>query len=189
MKQIAAFALLALLTACASNDTYNPPPRRGRPAGADDGGRTVADRVTPGGLEMMPPADWWRLPQIAQAVNLSADQYSKLDTIATSQGEEIARLARDSMVAVRDLRQVLDSGQPASSDIVAAGQRLRSMRDTLFDRQLRMLADERAVLTQQQWQTLQDQLQERRSQRNMDNNYPRGGRRGGMGGRGRWPGF
>jgi hypothetical protein len=91
------------------------------------------------------------------------------------------------MVAMRDVRSVLDANQPSTADIVTAGQRLRTLRDTLFDRQIQMLAAERAILTQSQWQTLQQQLQARRSQRRQDNGYPRRGGRG-MGGRGRFPG-
>src|SRR5262249_12348543 len=55
------------------------------------------------------------------------------------------------------------------------------MRDSAFDKQVATLAAERVVLTKQQWQTLQDQLQQRMERR--------GGRdRGGYPGRGGFPG-
>jgi Spy/CpxP family protein refolding chaperone len=177
-----------VLVACSSSDYDQPQPRRGnRPEGD---GTYARARTTPGVLDMLPPPDWWHDPQIATPLNLTADQYAALDKIGTEQADPIARLERDSMVAVRDLRQALESNQPAAADIVSAGQRLRGLRDALFDRQVQMLAAERQVLTLQQWETLQAQLQSR--PRGTDSNrgtQRRGGGRGGMGGRGRWPGF
>ena len=136
---------------------------------------------TSGVLEMMPPADWWRDPQLANAVNLTADQVASLEKISKDAGDEAEKLDRDAGVAVRDLGTLLDSDKPAEADIIAAGNRVREIRDSLFDRQLKMLAAERVVLTKQQWQTLQDQLQTRRNER-------RGGDRGYPGGRGGFPG-
>ena len=177
------------LVACSTSDYDQPQPRRGNWPGPNSGDGTFARaRTTTGGLDMLPPADWWHQPQIVTPLNLSADQFKALDKIASDQADEIARLDRDSMVAVRDLRQLLEASQPISADIVAAGERLRGLRDALFDRQVQMLAAERQVLTLQQWDTLQTQLQSR--PRGTDNSgYPRRGERGGMGGRGRRPGF
>jgi Spy/CpxP family protein refolding chaperone len=189
MRQLSVLALTILICACAT-DNDQPPyssPRRGGGGGYGGFDPAADSRPAPGGLDMLPPADWWHQPMIANAVNLSADQIASLDKIAHDQADEITRLDRDMMVAVRDVRSVVDSAQPASNDILAAGQRLRTLRDTLLDRQIQMLAAERMVLTQAQWQTLQQQLQDRRSQRRQDNGYPRRGGRG-MGGRGRFPG-
>jgi Spy/CpxP family protein refolding chaperone len=179
MKHLSILALTVLFVACATDNDQpvysprnGPPPSDARPVAA--------------ALDMLPPADWWHQPMIADAVRLSSDQIAALDKIASDQ-DDITRLDRDTMVAMRDVRSVLDSNQPSTADIVTAGQRLRTLRDTLFDRQIQMLAAERAILTQSQWQTLQQQLQERRSQRRQDNGYPRRGGRG-MGGRGRFPG-
>src|SRR5207244_1639902 len=112
-------------------------------------------RFAGGGLDMMPPPDWWHEPSIANPVNLTPDQYTMLDKIAADQRDEVARMDRDSTMGTRDLRQVLDSNQPSTNDIMAAAQRLRALRDNLFDRQMQMLAAERQVLSQQQWQNLQ----------------------------------
>ena len=175
MKHLSLLALTVLFVACAT-DNYSP--RRGPPP-AD--ARPVAQA-----LDMLPPADWWHQPQIADAVKLTADQIASLDKIANDQ-DDITRLDRDMGVAMRDVRSVLDSKQPSNDDIMTAAQRLRTLRDTLFDRQVQLLAAERAILTQDQWLTLQQQLQNRRDQRRQDNGYPRRGGRG-MGGRGRFPG-
>ena len=188
MNKQVILALAITLAACTTADQPEPPRGRG-PMG--DGGGYGAPRatVTSGGIDFVPFTDWWHEPSISAALNLTPDQFSALDKIAADQRDEIARLDRDSGTGMRDLRQVLESNQPSTADITTAAQRVRALRDTLFDRQVQMIAAERQVLTQQQWQTLEEQLRAERTQRR-DNNYgPRRGGRGGMGGRGRWPGF
>ena len=187
MKRFAILlAITALAISCSSSDSdqpvYSP---RSRPP-MDDGGSYAANRPAPGGLDILPPADWWHQPIIANAVKLTADQMAQLDKIAQDNGNDVSRIETDMNIAVRDLRTQLDSAQASQDAILTAGQRIRALRDSLFDRQLQMLAAERTVLTLDQWQALQQQLQERRQQRNQNYGYPR---RGGMGGRGRWPGY
>jgi len=157
--------------------------------GGRPGGFARASAAAGDGLDTMPPADWWRDPKISVAVALSADQIASLDRISHEQAEEIAKLERDSMVAARELRETFDSSQPGTADIVAAGQRMRGIRDALFDRRVQMFAAERTLLTQQQWQTLQQQIaaNNRPDRGERGGNGPRGGR-GGRGGRGRFPG-
>jgi hypothetical protein len=198
MKQarIAQALVLALVTVafvtCSSDsgDTYQRQPRSypGSSDGDRPGGLTRAGGGD--GLDMMPPADWWKDPRISVAVALTADQVASLDKIGHEQGDEIAKLERDSMVAARDLRQVVDSSQPAAADITAAGQRLRGIRDVLFDRRVQLFAAERTLLTQKQWEALQKQLATSRNRSDRGNRGNMGGRggRGGMGGRGRFPG-
>jgi Spy/CpxP family protein refolding chaperone len=178
MKRIAVFAAVAVVAVSCSSYDSDEPVYSPRAAGGSFA--TNLDML-------LPPSDWWHQPMLADAVKLSADQMTALDKIAQDQGNDVRRIENDMTIAVRDLRALLDSNQPSQNDIIAAGQRIRQMRDSLFDRQLQMLAAERTVLTRDQWQTLQDQLRERRQQRNREG-YPRRGGRG-MGGRGRWPGY
>ena len=177
-RLLALAAMTFALVACSSSDTDQPQPRLEIRMACHLVGDHFALVVVIAQRELL-------LYRFAVAVFIL---HAALDKIGKDQADEIARLDRDSMVAVRDLRQLLESNQPASADIVAAGERLRGLRDAQFDRQVQMLAAERQVLTLQQWDTLQTQLQSR--PRGTDNSgYPRRGGRGGMGGRGRWPGF
>jgi hypothetical protein len=194
MKRTSAIALslLALVFAACTSDMDDRDRRPQSYPGGDRGGAARARPEGAGdGLEMMPPSDWWHDPRISVAVNLTPDQASSLDRMSNDQSAEIAKLDRDSMVAVRDLRQMVESNQPSAADITGAGQRLRGIRDALFDRRVQLLASERTLLTQQQWTALQDAII---ASRNRDTNRPNrggnGGRggRGGMGGRGRFPG-
>jgi len=189
---VLALSILALVFAACTSDMDDRDRRtpQSYPGGGDRGGFARARAEGAGdGLEMMPPSDWWHDPRISVAVNLTPDQAASLDRSSTDQSAEIAKLERDGMVAARDLRQTVESNQPAAADITGAGQRLRGIRDALFDRRVQLLASERTILTQQQWTALQDAI----TARNRDTDRPNrgyGGRggRGGMGGRGRFPG-
>jgi hypothetical protein len=197
MKRTFAIALplLALLfAACTSDmDDRDRRPPQGYPGGGEGRGGFARARTEGAGdgLEVMPPSDWWHDPRISVAVNLTPDQLSSLDRISNDQSGEIAKLERDGLVAARDLRQMVESNQPTVADITGAGQRLRGIRDALFDRRVQLLASERTLLTQQQWTALQNAVA---ASRNRDTDRPNrggyGGRggRGGMGGRGRFPG-
>ncbi len=180
------FAVLFLLTACGSSDYDRPP--QGRPMRG-----TGMRQAGPMLLDVLPDDTWWRDNSLAAALNLSNDQFQALDRIAGDQRDEIARLERDLPVATRDLRSALNTDPTSAADITAAAQRIRDIRGSLFDRQAQMLSAERVVLTQKQWTTLLDQLQQQRGQRmnrGNDGYGGRGGRRGGYprGGGGRpWP--
>ena len=199
MRRLSALLVPLLIAACSSSDYDNP---RGRPRGGDgDGGGygrpARARAAVPMLLEVVPDDSWWRDFAIAEPLNLSEVQFKALDKIAAEQRDEIARLERDLPVAMKDLLSALDADPTSAAGITAAAQRVRSIRDSLFDRQAQMLAAERLVLTGQQWtklvQELQQQQRDDRMNRRGNGDYPggtRGGGRGGYprGGRGRpWP--
>ena len=164
--------LAALGLACATTDDDTPPPRAVR--------GEARSQAVDSAAEFAPPARWWRDPQISLAVNLSSDQITQLDAIDGSQWGSVDRARQEAAYAARDFRLLLNAERPSAPDITAGGERLRDARDRLLVAEVRLVADERVVLTQAQWQTLQSQLhEERRSERD------RGGRRGGYGGRGR----
>src|SRR4051794_13897851 len=181
MKRSLAIALLLLAASCSSD--YDQPPQQPPMRGGGGMGMGARARAVATGLEVLPPTDWWHDEAIARAVNLTGDQLAQLDKISADQSGEIARLERDGMVAIRDLRTALESAQPTNDGLTSAGHRVREMRAALLDRQVQLLASERLVLSQQQWQTLQERLQEQRRETPRDRGTMRGGRgRGGMGG-------
>ena len=180
MKRLALLALPLLIGSCSTAGDDSPvyQPRQ----------RSAMSRATDPAFEMLPPPEWWRQPMLADAVRLTPDQVAALDKISRDQGDDVSRIETDISVAIRDLRTQLDRSQPAPADIIAAGQRIRSLRDSMFDHRLQLLAAERTVLSRDQWQTLQQQLQQQRREQRNDSGYRRRGGRG-MGGRGRWPGY
>lgn len=190
MKRSIAVLFVMAMAACSSTDNngggYGG--GYGRGSGGRDVPRAEAPRLAGAGglLELVPPDDWWRDPQIQVAVNVTSDQMKLLDDIGTKQQTEVVKMRQDSRVVIRDLRSVIESEHPQSEDVIAAGERVRKLRDELFDLELRLLDSERQVLSKTQWTALQDALQERRTERR-DRGGPGlgGGRRGG---RGRFPG-
>jgi hypothetical protein len=186
MRPLSIVLVLALF-GCASSDTPDDRPVRGGRGGGYQ--RAAVRDAGPMLLEIVPDDAWWRDFRLAEPLNLSNEQNQALDKIAADNRDEIARLQNDLPVAVRDFRNALLVDPAVQSDITTAAQRVRSIRDSIFDRQAQMLAAERLVLTKQQWSKLLDELQARRDQRMDRNDSPRGGRGGyPRGGRGRpWP--
>jgi len=193
MRRLLLFTCVLALAGCSTSSDYDDEPRmRPRGGAMSDDGAAGAGAQMMGGL-MMPPADWWRQAEIADLVKPTADQVAALDKLQTEQGDEIAKLERDMGIAERDLRNVLETDKPSNEAIVTAGQRIKTMRDDVFDRQLRFLAAERIILTREQWSSLQDAMRARRRDRTRGEGgrgpgrgaYPgRGGRRPG-----RFPGW
>lgn len=179
------FALLAipLFVACTSTDDYRPSsPQPQGGGGGYAGARAQHAANIDAALDMLPPAEWWRQPVFAEALRLKSEQVAALDKIAEDHGNEVERIQMNMGAAIRDLRIQLDAEQAASADILAAGNRIRELRDSMFDKQLQTLAAERTVLTFDQWQMLQQQIQVQRQQQRNE------GHGNWQGGRGRWPG-
>jgi hypothetical protein len=181
MKRVVLIALVAV--ACSSSD-YDDRPQRGGFGGRGGNGAGTAADARGGGAgiqELLPPDDWWHDTRLTPSVNLTSAQLTALDNIARGRVDEIAKLERDSGVAMRDLRATLDADPVASGEIVNAAQRVRTLRDEMFDRQVEMLAAERTLLSKQQWSALQTAIRDARRDTRDDR---RGGYPGGMGGRG-----
>ncbi len=183
MRALPIVFIIALMGCSTASDT--PPPRpREAPR------RTMSD-FGPLLLEMVPDDSWWRDLRFAEPLELTNEQFQALDKIATERRDEIERLQRDLRVAMRDYRNAFLTDPAAQADLTTAAQRVRGIRDAIFDRQAQMLASERLVLTRSQWAKLLDEMEQRRRDReNWDERNP--GRRGPRvyprGGRGRpWP--
>lgn len=179
-----AFALL--LAACSSSDYDRPqdrPPARGD--GGYGGGYSRA-RMRDSGpmlLDAIPEDNWWREPSLQLAANLTTDQIASLDRIFGDQRDELSRLERDLPIAQRDLRNALDADPANAQDINAAAQRVRDIRNSIFDRQVQIVSAERLVLSKQQWASLVDALHHQREEQRNNGGYP------GYGGRGRRGGY
>lgn len=182
---------VAVVTLSCSTTDYDRPMGSGRGQGSRGDGRwSGGGQASSDGTDLMLPPGWWHDSDVAAPVNLTPEQLAALDRIGSGDSDEIAKLVRDGLVAMRQLRDVLDSEKPTEEAILAAAQHVRELRDAAFDRQVRLVAAQRQILTRVQWQALEEQLQAERRPRNRSNDGGRGGRggRGGFGGRGRRPG-
>jgi Spy/CpxP family protein refolding chaperone len=124
----------------------------------------------------LPPGKWWRRAEIVQALGLSADQQTRLDAIFRSSAADLIDLRGAVEKQNIALRGELDQPQLNRAEIQRAAAKLSEARARLFDRELMMLVDMRAVLTEPQWNRMRSELESRRplqQERQQQQQFPR----------------
>lgn len=113
----------------------------------------------------LPPGKWWRREAVVKQLQLTLEQQDRLD--------EIFRVAADELIDARAevektqvaLRAEIERAQLRRADVQRLAGKLSEARGKLFEREVLMLVDMRAVLTEQQWtrmRTFLDRMQEHR---------------------------
>jgi Spy/CpxP family protein refolding chaperone len=106
----------------------------------------------------LPPGKWWRRPEIVQQLTLTDDQQSRLDAIfRTAANDLIDRKGEVEKQSIA-LRGELDQPKLDREAIRRIGAKLNEARGKLFERELMMLVDMRAVLTDEQWNRMRSAL-------------------------------
>ena len=106
----------------------------------------------------LPPGKWWRRPEIIQQLQLSEEQQGRLDGIFRTAADDLIDLRGGVEKANVALRAELDQSQLDRQKIHAFATRLSELRGRLFDRELMMLVDMRAVLSDTQWNRMRQVL-------------------------------
>jgi hypothetical protein len=106
----------------------------------------------------LPPGKWWRRPEIVQSLNLSEEQQNKLETAFRTASGDLIDLRGEVEKQNIALRGDLDQSQLDRATIRRDAQRLSDARTKLFERELMMLVDMRAVLNDSQWDRMRSQL-------------------------------
>jgi Spy/CpxP family protein refolding chaperone len=109
----------------------------------------------------LPPGKWWRRPEIVQILNLAEEQQQKLETIFRVSSADLIDLRGEVEKQNITLRGDLDQAQLDRAAIRRDAQKLSDARGRLFERELMMLADMRAVLNDAQWNRMRSGLLER----------------------------
>jgi Spy/CpxP family protein refolding chaperone len=112
----------------------------------------------------LPPGKWWRRPQVVQTLSLSVDQQDRLDAIFRGAANDLIDTKAELDKSTVALRGELDRPQLDRAAIRAIAQRINQARSRKFERELMMLADMRAVLTEEQWKQMRHQLDELRDE-------------------------
>lgn len=99
----------------------------------------------------MPPGKWWRRPEIVRELELTRDQQSKLDDIFRLAANELIDAKGEVEKLQISLRGELDRTQIRRAELMKIATQLSAARAKLFERELMMLADMRAVLNDEQW--------------------------------------
>ena len=109
----------------------------------------------------LPPGKWWRRPDIVQILNLSEEQQEKLETIFRNASGDLIDLRGEVEKQNINLRGELDQQQLDRAIIRRDAQKLSDARGRLFERELTMLIDMRAVLNDSQWNRMRNGLLDR----------------------------
>jgi Spy/CpxP family protein refolding chaperone len=109
----------------------------------------------------LPPGKWWRRPEIVQTLNLAEEQQDKLETIFRTASGDLIDLRGEVEKQNITLRGDLDQPQLDRAAIRRDAQKLSDARGRLFERELTMLVDMRAVLNDAQWNRMRSGLMER----------------------------
>lgn len=110
---------------------------------------------------MMPRGKWWRMPEVAKQLKLTAEQQTKLDEVFNGSQTELIDLKADADKLGIELRAHLEKPQVAKKEAIAAAQKLGVARGKLFEREVAMMVDMKSVLTEEQWSVLRTKLEER----------------------------
>ena len=114
--------------------------------------------ATPAFAQNLPPGKWWRRPEIVQSLNLAEEQQNRLETIFRTASTDLIDLRGEVEKQNIVLRGDLDQAQLERATIRRDAQRLSDARARLFERELMMLVDMRAVLNDSQWNRMRSQL-------------------------------
>ena len=123
--------------------------------------------ITATAAAQMPPGKWWRRPEIAQTLGLTADQQVRLDAVFRAAANDLIDQRADVEKLNIALRGELDQPQLNKANVQRLAQRLGEARGKLFEREVLMLVDMRSVLNDEQWTRLRAEL-DRERPRQMD---------------------
>ena len=108
--------------------------------------------------QQLPPGKWWRRAEVVRQLELTADQQERLDDVFREASDSLI----DAKAAVEKLqirlRGEIDRPVLRRADIQRIAAELNAARGRLFERELMMLVDMRAVLNESQWNRLRQQL-------------------------------
>jgi Spy/CpxP family protein refolding chaperone len=116
--------------------------------------------------QQLPPGKWWQRPEIVKQLNLTAEQQQRLDEAFRASADALIDARADVEKAQVALRGELERAQLRRNDIRAIATRLSEARGRLFERELMMLVDMRAVLNDAQWEQMRrhrERMEERRN--------------------------
>jgi Spy/CpxP family protein refolding chaperone len=124
-------------------------------------GFVTASALAQQGGPMMPKGKWWRMQEVAKQLKLTTEQQTKLDAIFNASSSDLIDLKADVDKLGIELRSQLEKSQSARKDVLAVAQRLGVARSKLFEREIGMMVDMKAVLNDDQWDMLREKLEQR----------------------------
>ena len=109
-----------------------------------------------------PPGMWWKNPDLAQKISLTADQQKKMDDIFQQSRLQLIDLKANVEKQEVMLEPMLAANPPDTNKVLAQIDHVAGARAELEKANARMLLGIRGVLTADQWTKLQAEQRERR---------------------------
>lgn len=171
-SQIFVSAALAFLCGfpALSQQQPQPPSPAAPPTDASRGPRPrVRDfnyRVFPGNpgvhteLRIAPPGIWWKNPDIAQKISLTADQQKRMDDIFQQSRLQLIDLKANVEKQEVILEPMLSANPPDTNKVLAQIDHVASARAELEKANARMLLGIRSVLSADQWTKLRAEMRD-----------------------------
>ena len=106
----------------------------------------------------LPPGKWWRRPDVVRMLSLTDDQQSRLEATFRGAAADLIDLKAEVDKQSVTLRGELDQPVLNRQNVQKAGSRLNEARSRLFARELMLLVDMRAVLSDEQWKRMRAEL-------------------------------
>lgn len=160
---LASIALLSSVSAL-SQQSSSPAPRPGdaAPKPAHGNIHDVQYRALRGGdpgmrpeLRIAPPGMWWKRPEIAQKLSLTADQQKRMDDIFQQSRLQLIDLKANVEKQEVILEPMLSANPPDTNKVLAQIDHVAAARAELEKANARMLLGIRGVLSADQWTKLQ----------------------------------
>ena len=133
-------------------------------------------------LRIAPPGMWWKNPDLAQKISLTADQQKRMDDIFQQSRIQLIDLKANVEKQEVMLEPMLSANPPDTNKVLAQIDHVASARAELEKANARMLLGIRGVLSADQWTKLQ--AEQRENQRFMFRYKTGPGGPGGPGGHG-----
>jgi hypothetical protein len=113
----------------------------------------------------LPPGKWWRRPEVINQLSLSDEQQGRLDRIFAGAANALIDARGDVEKLQIAIANEIDQPQLNRANLQRLATELSAARGKLFEREVMMLVDMRAVLNEQQWTRLRSQLDRMRENR------------------------
>jgi Spy/CpxP family protein refolding chaperone len=108
--------------------------------------------------QQLPPGKWWQRPEVVERLGLTSEQQERLDEIFRAAANGLIDAKGDVEKIQIAMRAELDRPQIRRQEVLRLASQLNDARGRLFAREVTMLIDMRAVLTEQQWKQMRAQL-------------------------------
>jgi Spy/CpxP family protein refolding chaperone len=106
----------------------------------------------------MPPGKWWQRPELIRELQLTSEQQDRLDEIFRNAANDLIDAKGDVEKLQIAIRGELDRPQVRKAELMRIAGQLSAARGRLFERELMMLVDMRAVLNEKQWMKMRTKL-------------------------------